>query len=67
MLLQKKRLPNMTKSLSNNKIFILESGVIVAEGKFESLIIWSHDEEVRMAWLGRMLDLSAYKYEEVTA
>ena len=54
-------------SLRNNKIFILESGVIVAEGKFESLIIWSHGEEVHMAWLGRMLDLSAYKYEEVTA
>lgn len=55
------------KSLSHNKIFILESGVIVAEGKFESLIIWSQDGEVKMAWLGRMLDLSGFKYEEVTA
>ena len=54
------------KSLTHNKIFVLESGVIVAEGKFESLIIWSQGEEVRMAWLGRMLDLSGFNYKEVS-
>lgn len=55
------------KSLTHNKIYILESGVIVAEGKFESLIIWSNGDEVKMAWLGRMFDLSGFNYQEVNA
>ncbi len=53
-------------SLTHNRIFVLESGVIVAQGKFESLIIWSEDGEVKMAWLGRMLDLSNYFHKEVS-
>lgn len=54
------------KGLTRNAIYILDTGVIVAQGKFESLIIWSENEEVRMSWLGRMLDLSDYVYTEAS-
>jgi hypothetical protein len=55
------------KTLSHNKIFILESGAIVAQGKFESLIIWTENTEVKMAWLGRMLDISKLSCKDVTS
>lgn len=54
------------KGLTRNAIYILDTGVIVAQGKFESLIIWSENDEVRMSWLGRMLDLSNFVYTEVS-
>lgn len=54
------------KGLGKNDIYKLESGVIVADGKFESLIIWNEEAEVKMAWLGRKLDFSNLKYENIT-
>lgn len=58
---------NALKSLANNNIFILDSGVIVADGKFESLIIWNEGSEVKMAWLGCKLNLDEFKYVDVTS
>ena len=55
------------KTLSHNKIYVLEGGAIVAQGKFESLIIWTEGAEVKMAWLGRMLDLSTLECKDVTS
>lgn len=54
------------KGLGKNEIYKLDSGVIVADGKFESLIIWDEGAEVKMAWLGRKLDFSEFTYENVT-
>ena len=54
------------KGLGKNEIYKLDSGVIVADGKFESLIIWDEGAEVKMAWLGRKLDYSEFTYENIT-
>lgn len=54
------------QGLSKNRIVRLESGVIVADGKFESLTIWDEGQEVKMAWLGRSLDLEDINYEDIT-
>lgn len=58
---------NALKSLVNNKIYVLDSGIIVADGKFESLIIWTEDSVVKMAWLGRKLDLEKFNFEDITS
>ncbi len=50
------------RGLKGNKISKLGSGVIVADGRFESLIIWSEGKAVKMAWLGRKFDLSGIDY-----
>ena len=57
---------NALKGLGRNKIYLLSSGVIVADGKFESLIIWNSGSEVKMAWLGRKLDLNLFENKEIT-
>lgn len=57
---------NALKGLGRNKIYLLSSGVIVADGKFESLIIWNLGSEVKMAWLGRKLDLNLFENKEIT-
>ena len=48
-------LESALKGIDRKNIYKLDSGVIVANGKFESLIIWN-DTDVKMAWLGRKLD-----------
>lgn len=53
------------KNLTKNNIFILESGVIVADGKFESLIIWTEGSDVKMCWLGRKLELDNFNFTKV--
>lgn len=57
---------NALKGLSHNKIYRLDSGVFVADGKFESLLIWTENSDVKMTWLGRKLNLDLFKYEDVT-
>lgn len=54
------------KGLGRNRIYVLENGSIVADGKFESLIIWK-DNEIKMCWLGRKLDLESYNAKEITS
>ena len=58
---------NALRSLVHNQIFVLESGVIVADGKFESLVIWTEDSTVKMAWLGRKLELESFNFENRTS
>lgn len=58
---------NALKGLNHNTIYKLDSGVIIADGKFESLIIWSEGTEVKMAWLGRKIDLTGYTFEDITS
>lgn len=57
---------NALRGLGKNIIYKLESGVIVADGKFESLVIWNDESEVRMTWLGRKLNLSEFNYVDIT-
>lgn len=54
------------RGLGKNTIYRLDSGVIVADGKFESLIIWSDSSEIKMAWLGRKIDFTQFNYEDIT-
>lgn len=57
---------NALKGLGKNIIYMLSSGVIIADGKFESLIIWNDGADVKMAWLGRKLDLNLFEYQDIT-
>lgn len=54
------------KGLSRNKIYQLSSGVIVADGKFESLIIWNEGHDVKMTWLGFKINLADFEYKDIT-
>lgn len=54
------------RGLGKNKIYRMDNGVIIADGKFESLVIWGEPNEAKMCWLGTKYDLSDKKYEEVT-
>lgn len=54
------------RGLGKNTIYRLDSGIIVADGKFESLIIWSDSSEVKMTWLGRKIDLTKFQYKDIT-
>lgn len=53
------------KGLKKNKVVKLSNGVIMADGKHETLVFWGEGDTVRMAWLGRRLDLS--ENEDITA
>jgi len=64
--LSNEKVQQALKRLSRNMIVRLESGLIVADGKFESLVIWNDDHEVKMAWLGRKLDLLSFEYKDIT-
>lgn len=55
------------KGLGNNTIYRLSNGIIIADGKFESLIIWGEPENVKMCWLGRKYDLTNADYEDITS
>lgn len=54
------------KSLVNNKIYKLSNGVIIGEGNFESLAIWSDKSEIKMAWLGRKFDFDGIDKKDIT-
>lgn len=54
------------RGLGKNTIYLLESGVIVADGKYESLIVWNDSSEIKMAWLGRKIDLTKFEYKDIT-
>ncbi len=54
------------KGLKGSKISVLGSGVIIADGKFESLIIWSKEKEVKMAWFGRKFDKKGFEFIDAT-
>lgn len=64
--LSNEKVQQALNGLSRNKIVRLTSGVIVAEGKFESLIIWGTDDDIEMTWLGRKLDLNEYVHIDIT-
>lgn len=54
------------KGLGRNTIYCLDSGVIIADGKFESLVIWGEPNAIKMCWLGHKYDLTDKKYENIT-
>lgn len=54
------------KGLGRNKIYRLENDVILADGKFETLVIWGTSKDVKMCWLGHKYDLTNKKYEDIT-
>lgn len=57
---------NALKGLNHNRIYKLDTGVLIADGKFESLIIWSENNVVKMAWLGRKIKLEDYNCKDIT-
>ena len=54
------------KGLGRNTIYCLDSGVIIADGKFESLVIWGEPNAIKMCWLGHKYDLTDKRYENIT-
>ena len=54
------------KGLGRNTIYRLDSGVIIADGKFESLVIWGEPEAIKMCWLGHKYDFTDKTYEDIT-
>lgn len=66
LMLSNEKVQQALKGLSRNKIVRLKTGLIVADGKFESLVIWDEDHEVKMAWLGRKLDLEGLENLDIT-
>jgi hypothetical protein len=44
------------KRLYRKKVLKASNGVIIAEGRHESLVIWGTSDKASMAWCGRILD-----------
>ena len=57
---------NALNGLGKNKIYLLKNGVIVADGKFENLVIWKEENLIKMTWLGRKLDFSELIDSEIS-
>lgn len=64
--LENENVKTALKGLSHNRMYKLSNGVLIADGKFESLVIWNDKEEIKMCWLGCKFDFTDVKYEEVT-
>lgn len=66
LMISNEKVQQALKGLSRNRIVRLKSGLIVADGKFESLVIWNEVHEVKMAWLGRKLNLDDFEFTDIT-
>jgi hypothetical protein len=52
------------KTLLCNDVYKTKNNVIIAEGKFEHLVVWQ-DKNISMAWLGKKLNLENYNIEKI--